>query len=407
MARYNTTGPTTSVTGTNTILTPSQGTVVTITGSAGNTTTIPDPRQYPGVQQIYYNATAGTTYLSTPSGQFNGIGSSGTATQSFPVGSTLTLASDGTNYVIINEDGGPLTATTGAFSGTVSTTATTGFNITASSTDDSTSNATGAATFAGGVAINKNITIGKNGANTGKLRIEGSTSGTITFQAAATTTGGTYTFPAADATSSGYALTSNGSGTLSWTNASVAVATTNSNTIMYPMFANQTSGILNTAQITTTSSGLSFNPSTNNLVVGGVVNLLRPESGVQTTSYTLALTDKDQVVQFNNSTTVSVTVPTNASVPFPIGSLVWIARIGTGTVSLVAAGGVSLTKTGNLGLNEEFYLRKRGTDSWMVVASTTNGSGVFGSASSTGIVAGNSVGYYTSAGNGVGSFTAS
>jgi hypothetical protein len=176
---------------------------------------------------------------------------------------------------------------------------------------------------------------------------------------------------------------------------------------MYPMLANQTSGLLNSALITTSSAGLSFNPSTNNLVVGGLINQLRTESTNQTSSYSLAITDKDQVVVFTNTANVTVTIPTNASVAFPIGSVVWLCRLGTGAVTLAAAGGVTLTKTGNLGQNEEFYLRKRGTDSWVTVASTTNGSGVFGSASTTAQVAGNSVGYYTSAGNSVGSFTAS
>jgi hypothetical protein len=51
-----------------------------------------------------------------------------------------------------------------------------------------------------------------------KLTLNGSSSGTVALQAAAAAGSITYTLPSADAVASGYALTSNGSGTLSWTN---------------------------------------------------------------------------------------------------------------------------------------------------------------------------------------------
>jgi hypothetical protein len=51
-----------------------------------------------------------------------------------------------------------------------------------------------------------------------KLTLNGSSSGTVALQAAAAAGSVTYTLPSADAGASGYALTSNGSGTLSWTN---------------------------------------------------------------------------------------------------------------------------------------------------------------------------------------------
>jgi hypothetical protein len=179
-------------------------------------------------------------------------------------GTTITLYSDGTNWVTLGSGGGPVTATTGSFSGQVSTTGSTGFNIVSSSTDDSTSNSTGAATFAGGIAVNKNITIGKAGGS-GKLRFEGSTSGTVTFQAAATTSGGTYTWPSADGTA-GYALTTNASGVLSWSSVGATISDdTSTNATYYPSFVTTTSG--SATSIKVSSSKFTFNPSTGLLTV--------------------------------------------------------------------------------------------------------------------------------------------
>jgi hypothetical protein len=391
MARYNTllSTNTSTVTAGTSIGTPLTGTFTTITGTAG-TVTLPDPTQFSGIVQSFFNATGSAVTLSTPAGTFTGPGASGLSTQTFPNGAALTVASDGAKYILLSDGGMAIVGTTGVFNDAT----------------DSTTNATGSVKLTGGLAVNKNITIGKGGANTGLLNIEGATSGIFAQKAAATTTGYTVTWPAAVSGGANYALVSDATGVLSWINASPLVTQTTTNGTYYPIFTNTANGSIMTDARTQTS-GLTFNPSTNNLLVAGLINQLRPESTVQTASYTLALTDKDQVVTFNNTSTVTVTVPANATVAFPIGTIVWICRIGSGVTTLAAAGGVTLTKTGNFGLYEEIYLRKRATDSWVVAASTTNGSGVFNSAVSTSTIAGNSVGVYSNAGNAVGSFTAS
>jgi hypothetical protein len=126
----------------------------------------------------------------------------------------------------------------------------------------------------------------------------------------------------------------------------------------------------------------SWDTSGNLIVVGGVV-AIRPEN-VQTTNYTLALTDNSDVVAMNNSSAATITVPPNSSVAFPIGTVIWIARVGAGTVTLAAGAGVTLTKTGNMSLYEEIYVRKRGTDTWIVVDAPTKPVGSGGSLSVTG-----------------------
>ena len=265
MARYNTVISSATASTTAAFTSPGAGAFTKLTGTS-YTVTIGDPILFAGLSQTFYNAASGTITLSfttSGGGVFTGPGGSGTTSQTMSTGTTTTLFSDGTNWVTLGSGGGPVTATTGSFSGQISTTGSTGLNIVSSSTDDSSSATTGAATFAGGVAVNKNITVGSAG-QTGKLRMIGSTSGTITFQAAATTTGGAYTWPAADASVSGYALTSNGSGTLSWAAAGATLSDDTSSSTLYPVMATSATGSL-TAK--TTASKFTFNASTGTLTV--------------------------------------------------------------------------------------------------------------------------------------------
>jgi hypothetical protein len=125
--------------------------------------------------------------------------------------------------------------------------------------------------------------------------------------------------------------------------------------------------------VVTGGVGLSGRLSAASAVVEGTVNALRSESTSPTTNYTLALTDRDAVVVMNNTGGATVTVPPNSSVAFPIGSIIYISRINTGTVTLAAGVGVSLSKTGTMAQYEEIAVRKRGSDSWAVIDFPTAG----------------------------------
>lgn len=120
-----------------------------------------------------------------------------------------------------------------------------------------------------------------------------------------------------------------------------------------------------------------------NLNVVGAVVSLRPEN-LQTSNYTLALSDSSDVIAMNNSSPATITIPPNSSVAFPLGTVIWISRVGAGTVTLAAGFGVTLTKTGNMSQYEEIYVRKRGTDNWIVVDAPTKPVGSGGSLSVTG-----------------------
>jgi hypothetical protein len=186
----------------------------------------------------------------------------------------------------------------------------------------------------------------------------------VAFQAPATISSNvTWTLPATDGTN-GQVLSTNASGTLSWTTAAVAITdNTSDSSANYLTFTTATSGGISTARVSTT--GLTYQPSTATLTVNGTVNSYLLEN-VQTTSYTIALSDRDKSVVINSASATTVTVPLNSAVAFPIGSVIYIYRAGAGTVTLAASGGVTISKTGIMAQYEELYVRKRGTNDWVV-----------------------------------------
>ena len=83
---------------------------------------------------------------------------------------------------------------------------------------------------------------------------------------AAVATNYTLTLPAAVSGVSGYALTSDTNGTLSWSAAGAALTDNNSDSgTNYLVFTTQTSGFLTTSRVATTTRPLSYQPSTGTL----------------------------------------------------------------------------------------------------------------------------------------------
>lgn len=206
----------------------------------------------------------------------------------------------------------------------------------------------------------------------GDLRFADSDSSNyVAFQGAGTISSNvTWTLPSADGTAN-QAIVTNASGTLSFATVQSTITDTSVDaTVSYPTFITATSGAQTSTGISTTK--LTFTPSTGLLTAttatfAGTVRKLQTET-IITTSYTLALTDQDRVVACNNPGAITVTIPLNSSVAFPIGSVVSIFRLpGSSTVTLAAAGGVTVNKTGTFASGEEIMVRKRGTDTWVVI----------------------------------------
>lgn len=97
-------------------------------------------------------------------------------------------------------------------------------------------------------------------------------------------------------------------------------------------------------------------------------------STIQGSNYTLTMSDAGCAVEVSNASARTVTVPANSDVAFPIGTIVEVARLGAGSVTLAAASGVTLHTAGSLTLRAQYSvlsLRKRAADEWLVAGDTT------------------------------------
>ena len=107
-------------------------------------------------------------------------------------------------------------------------------------------------------------------------------------------------------------------------------------------------------------------------VEADITNINELQQNEQTgTTYTLALTDSGKVVEMNNASANTLTVPPNSSVAFPVGSQILVLQTGAGQTTLAAGAGVTVnSKDGNLKLSAQWCgvtLIKRATDVWVVV----------------------------------------
>ena len=80
---------------------------------------------------------------------------------------------------------------------------------------------------------------------------------------------------------------------------------------------------------------------------GPVVNTAVATPTFSTNAYTLALADASKVLLASNGSTAgTVTIPTNASIAFPVGTTITIVQTGSGQLTIVGASGVTLASIG-------------------------------------------------------------
>jgi hypothetical protein len=88
----------------------------------------------------------------------------------------------------------------------------------------------------------------------------------------------------------------------------------------------------------------------------------------QAASYTLALTDLNQLVEINNASANTLTVPLNSSIAFVIGSKIDVVQYGAGQTTITAASGVTINSyLGALKIAGRYgacTLVKIGTNEW-------------------------------------------
>jgi hypothetical protein len=94
-------------------------------------------------------------------------------------------------------------------------------------------------------------------------------------------------------------------------------------------------------------------------------------TSAQIGSYTLVLTDAYKIVEVNDASANTLTVPDNASVAFPTGTQITVVQTGAGQTTLAGAAGVTVnSKDGNLNIAGQWAsatLIKRATDTWVAI----------------------------------------
>jgi len=126
------------------------------------------------------------------------------------------------------------------------------------------------------------------------------------------------------------------------------------------IFTTKADGGGNTERLRIDNTGLisssgtfSIGPTTinGNLSITGTITApiitysINPQSG---TTYTAALTDAASIITINNASANTVSIPTNASVAFPVGSSLTIIQTGSGntTINAVTSGTTTIASNG-------------------------------------------------------------
>jgi hypothetical protein len=109
------------------------------------------------------------------------------------------------------------------------------------------------------------------------------------------------------------------------------------------------------------------------LTTGTVLEAPLSIRSVTSTSDTLLLADAGKLIELNNASAISLTVPLNSSVAFPVGTQIHLLQTGAGQVN-VSGGGIALNATPGTKLRTQWSsatLIKRATDTWVLIGDLT------------------------------------
>jgi hypothetical protein len=159
--------------------------------------------------------------------------------------------------------------------------------------------------------------------------------------------------------------------------ASFSTTVTNSLALKAPLASPTFTGtvtapaITATALITASASGVAFTDGTQ--TKEGVAS--RTPIVQKTAAYTLsALTERDSLIEVSSATGVTITIPTNTAVAYPIGTSIDILQTGAGQVTVAGDSGVTVNATPGLKLRTTWSsatLFKRAANTWVVFGDLT------------------------------------
>jgi hypothetical protein len=126
-------------------------------------------------------------------------------------------------------------------------------------------------------------------------------------------------------------------------------------------------------ELATAAEVLTGTDTTRAVTAAGVAGAYQPLSqaiNAQTgTSYTLVLTDAGKIVTLSNAAAITLTVPTNASVAFPIGTSIDLIQLAAGQFTVTGAGPPTISKAMATAKSRTQYsvmtIIKTATDVWV------------------------------------------
>ncbi len=221
-----------------------------------------------------------------------------------------------------------------------------------------------------------------------KLKIQGNASGTgtTTVQSANTSSNTTFTLPGTDGSPNQF-LQTDGSGNLTFasavTSASLGtgvatfLATPSSSNLAAAVTDETGSGSLvfaTSPTLVTPVLGTPTSGTLSNCTVDGTNTVgfrTAPQTSGGASAYTLVLTDSGKHVIFTGGSTATLTVPTNSSVAFPIGTTILVVNDNSGNLTISGAGvtfQLANGATGNrtVATKGMATLLKVATDTWYV-----------------------------------------
>lgn len=116
------------------------------------------------------------------------------------------------------------------------------------------------------------------------------------------------------------------------------------------------------------------------LVYDGTIGKWSNQSGtqiptsLQSADYTLALADAGTIVEMGSSSALTLTVPDDATVAFPVNTVIEVVQTGSGQLTIAGAAGVALRTPASLTARAQYSsigLRKRSANVWLVSGDLT------------------------------------
>ena len=123
------------------------------------------------------------------------------------------------------------------------------------------------------------------------------------------------------------------------------------------------------ASVTLTTPNIGAATGTSLTTTGNVISHIATNAQTGTT-YTLVAADDGRVVELNNASPITMTVPLDSSVNFTVGTQIILLQTGAGQVTVAGAGGVTVNATPGLKLRTQWSsatLIKRAADTWVLI----------------------------------------